>query len=177
LAKVKTTDVVPRSLGLEVTDTETGVVSMNVVIPRNTPLPATFTKTYTTVDNYIPTIRFTIRQGDEPLAEDNQELAKMRINKIPPLPAGEPIVEVTFDVDVDGILSVTGKLQGDDTNVVTIDKINGGMKPDAIAQAKKKTLKDYYIDFVQNMKDIVADDAKKKLLAEADITSLEVCIE
>ena len=127
---------------------------MSVVIPRNSPLPAEFMKIYTTVMNYQPTICFTIRQGDEPLAEKNEKLANMRINKIPDLVAGEPIVEVTFNVNVDGILTVTGKLQGDDTNVVTVDKIDGGMEREVLEQAKKMTLKDYYTKFVDTMKRI-----------------------
>lgn len=101
----------------------------------------------------------------------------MRINKIPALPAGEPIVDVTFNVDIDGILTVTGKLRGDEENVVTVDKINGGMKPEVIERAKKLTLKDYFTDFVDRMKAVSKDEAQKAKLGEADLTSLEVCIE
>ncbi len=105
-------DVVPLSLGIELMG---GIVER--IIPRNTPIPASVTKKYTTyVDNQTG-FDFHIVQGDREFAADCRSLARFSLKSLPPMIAGKAIVEVSFNVDHDGLLAVnateiiTGKTQ------------------------------------------------------------------
>ncbi len=97
-------DVVPLSLGIELMG---GIVEK--IIPRNTPIPASVTKKYTTyVDNQTG-FDFHVVQGDREFADGCRSLARFSIKSLPPMVAGKAIVDVTFNVDNDGLLTVYAK--------------------------------------------------------------------
>jgi molecular chaperone DnaK len=97
-------DVLPLSLGVE---TQGGV--MSVMIPRNTPLPYRHQEIYTTARDFQDSVEIKILQGERPLAQHNRLLGVFALEGIPPAPKGAPRVEVAFDVDTNGILSVSAK--------------------------------------------------------------------
>ena len=97
-------DVLPLSLGVE---TQGGV--MSVMIPRNTPLPYRHQEIYTTARDFQDSVEIKILQGERPLAQHNRLLGVFALEGIPPAPKGVPRIEVTFDVDTNGILSVSAK--------------------------------------------------------------------
>jgi molecular chaperone DnaK len=97
-------DVTPLSLGVE---TLGGV--MTVLIPRNTPIPTRKTEIFSTAEDNQTAVDINVLQGERPLARDNKLLGTFRLDGIPPAPRGVPQVEVTFDIDANGILHVTAK--------------------------------------------------------------------
>ena len=99
-------DVTPLSLGLE---TLGGV--MTKVIERNTTIPARRTETFSTAEDNQTAVDVVVLQGERELASDNRQLARFRLEGIPPAPRGVPQVEVTFDTDSNGILNVSAKDQ------------------------------------------------------------------
>ena len=97
-------DVTPLSLGVEV---EGGMV--DVVVPRNTTIPYKKTKTYTTAQDNQQAVTIHVVQGERPMAADNKSLGMFNLEGIPPMRRGEPQIEVTFDIDANGILHVSAK--------------------------------------------------------------------
>ncbi len=97
-------DVTPLSLGVE---TLGGV--FDVVIPRNTTIPTRKTKTYTTAEDNQTSVMIKVYQGERPIASQNRLLGQFELTGIPPAPRGVPQIEVTFDIDADGILHVSAK--------------------------------------------------------------------
>jgi len=97
-------DVTPLSLGLE---TLGGV--MTRVIERNTTIPARRTETFSTAEDNQTAVDIVVLQGERELAADNRQLARFRLEGIPPAPRGVPQIEVTFDIDANGILNVSAK--------------------------------------------------------------------
>jgi molecular chaperone DnaK len=97
-------DVTPLSLGVE---TLGGV--MTVQIPRNTTIPTRKVETYSTAADNQPGVEIHVLQGERKFAADNRSLGKFKLDGIPPAPRGVPQVEVTFDIDANGILNVTAK--------------------------------------------------------------------
>jgi molecular chaperone DnaK len=97
-------DVTPLSLGVETL----GSV-MTVMIERNTTIPVRKTETYSTAADNQTAVDIHILQGERPMAGDNMSLGRFRLDGIPPAPRGIPQVEVTFDIDANGILNVTAK--------------------------------------------------------------------
>jgi molecular chaperone DnaK len=97
-------DVTPLSLGLE---TMGGV--MTKVIERNTTIPARRTEIFTTAEDNQTAVDVVVLQGERELAADNRVLARFRLENIRPAPRGVPQIEVTFDIDANGILHVTAK--------------------------------------------------------------------
>ena len=95
-------DVIPLSLGLE---TLGGV--MTKVIERNTTIPARRTETFSTAEDNQTAVDVVVLQGERELASDNRQLARFRLEGIRPAPRGVPQIEVTFDVDANGILNVS----------------------------------------------------------------------
>ncbi|MDX6545979.1 MAG: molecular chaperone DnaK [Gaiellales bacterium] len=97
-------DVTPLSLGLE---TLGGV--MTKVIERNTTIPARRTETFSTAEDNQTAVDVVVLQGERELAADNRQLARFRLEGIPPAPRGVPQIEVTFDIDANGILNVSAR--------------------------------------------------------------------
>ncbi len=97
-------DVTPLSLGVE---TLGGV--FDVVIPRNTTVPTRKTKIYTTAEDNQTSVLIKVYQGERPIASENRLLGQFELTGIPPAPRGVPQIEVTFDIDADGILHVSAK--------------------------------------------------------------------
>ncbi|MEO0180457.1 MAG: molecular chaperone DnaK [candidate division WOR-3 bacterium] len=94
-------DVTPLSLGVEVL-----YGGFDVVIPRNTTIPTKKTKIYTTAENNQPSVLIKVYQGERPIASENRLLGQFELTGIPPAPRGVPQIEVTFDIDTNGILHV-----------------------------------------------------------------------
>ena len=97
-------DVTPLSLGVE---TLGGV--MTVMIPRNTTIPTQKKEIYSTASDNQPSVEIHVLQGERAQASQNRTLGRFHLDGIPPAPRGVPKVEVTFDIDANGILSVTAK--------------------------------------------------------------------
>ena len=97
-------DVTPLSLGVE---TLGGV--MTVIIPRNTTIPVRKTEVFTTAEDFQTAVDIKIYQGERPMAADNILLGQFRLEGIPPAPRGVPQIEVTFDIDANGILHVSAR--------------------------------------------------------------------
>jgi molecular chaperone DnaK len=97
-------DVTPLSLGIE---TLGGV--MTVLIPRNTTIPTQKTETFSTASDNQTSVEVHVLQGERPLARDNRTLGRFHLVGIPPAPRGVPQIEVTFDVDANGIVNVSAK--------------------------------------------------------------------
>ncbi len=97
-------DVTPLSLGIE---TMGGV--FDKVIEANTTIPAKKTKIYTTATDNQPSVQIHILQGERPMVKDNRPVGRFILEGIPPAPRGVPQIEVTFDIDANGILNVSAK--------------------------------------------------------------------
>jgi len=97
-------DVTPLSLGVE---TLGGV--MTVQIPRNTTIPTRKVETYSTASDNQPSVEIHVLQGERKFAKDNRSLGNFRLDGIPPAARGVPQIEVTFDIDANGILNVSAK--------------------------------------------------------------------
>ena len=97
-------DVIPLSLGIE---TQGGIFTR--LIERNRTIPTSVTEVFTTAEDYQPLVNIHVLQGERPMARDNKSLARFELLDIPPARRGVPKIEVNFDVDANGILSVSAR--------------------------------------------------------------------
>ncbi len=147
-------DVTPLSLGVE---TLGGV--MNVMIERNTTIPVKKTEIYTTAADNQTAVDVHILQGERPMANQNMSLGTFRLDGIPPAPRNLPQIEVTFDIDANGILNVTAK-----------DKATG--KEQKITVTASTNLNESEVErMVQEARENEADDRKRRELIEARNTA------
>lgn len=100
-------DVTPLSLGIE---TMGGVST--VLIERNTTIPTSKSQVFSTASDNQPAVDIHVLQGERPMAQDNKTLGRFQLTDIPPAPRGVPQIEVTFDIDKNGIVNVAAKDQG-----------------------------------------------------------------
>ena len=143
-------DVTPLSLGLE---TLGGV--MTVQIPRNTTIPTKKTEVFSTAADSQTAVDIHVLQGERPMARDNKTLGKFRLDGIPPAPRGVPQIEVTFDIDANGILHVNAK-----------DKATA--KEQSVKITASTNLSHDEVDrLVREAKSHESDDRAKRELAEA----------
>ncbi len=147
-------DVTPLSLGVE---TLGGV--MTAMIERNTTIPVRKTESYSTAADNQTAVDIHVLQGERPMAADNMSLGRFRLDGIPPAPRGIPQVEVTFDIDANGILHVTAK-----------DKATG--KEQKVTITASTNLNKNDIDrMVQEGRQHEAEDKKRRELIDARNTA------
>jgi molecular chaperone DnaK len=147
-------DVTPLSLGVETM----GEV-MTVMIERNTTIPVRKTEVYSTAADNQTAVDIHVLQGERPMAADNMSLGRFRLDGIPPAPRGVPQVEVTFDIDANGILNVTAK-----------DKATGKEQKVTIT-ASTNMNKDEIEKKVQEARQHEAEDKQRRELIEARNTA------
>jgi molecular chaperone DnaK len=124
-------DVSPLSLGIE---TMGGVY--DVVIEANSTIPTKKSKVYSTAADNQPSVEIHILQGERPMAKDNRTVGKFILSDIPPAPRGMPQIEVTFDIDANGILNVSAKDKGTGKEQSIRIEASTGLSKDEIARMK-----------------------------------------
>lgn len=124
-------DVTPLSLGIETM----GNV-FDVVIESNSTIPTKKSKTYSTAADNQPSVEIHILQGERPMAKDNRPIGRFILDGIPPAPRGVPQVEVTFDMDANGILQVSAKDKGTGKEQNIRIEASTGLSPEEIEKMK-----------------------------------------
>ncbi|MFC4426494.1 molecular chaperone DnaK [Deinococcus navajonensis] len=184
LGDIVLVDVTPLTLGVEV---KGGMIAP--MITRNTTVPAKKTEIYTTAENNQPGVEINVLQGERPMASDNKSLGRFKLEGIPPMRAGQAQIEVTFDIDANGILHVTAreKTSGKESsirieNTTTLDKSDvERMVKEAEENAaadklrrekveKRNNLDSLRVQATQQLEENegAAQDAKDRLKAAAD---------
>ncbi len=143
-------DVTPLSLGIE---TLGGV--MTTVIPKNTTIPTSETQTFSTAADNQTSVEVHVVQGERPMAQDNKSLGRFILDGIPPAPRGVPQIEVTFDIDSNGILHVSAKDKGSGKEQSIRIEGSAGMSEEEIERLKKEA------------EEHAEEDKKKRELIEA----------
>ncbi|MBD3676460.1 MAG: molecular chaperone DnaK [Planctomycetaceae bacterium] len=163
-------DVTPLSLGIE---TEGGI--MTKLIERNTTIPATKKETFSTASDNQTAVTVRVFQGEREMASDNRLLGQFNLDGIPPAPRGMPQIEVSFDLDVNGILNVsakdvkTGKEQSikiEESSGLSEDEIEQ-IRKDAEAHAEEDKKKRELAE-AKNMGNTLAHEAEKALKEHED---------
>jgi molecular chaperone DnaK len=125
-------DVTPLSVGIE---TEGGI--MTVLVERNTTIPTTKTETFSTASDNQPAVTVRVFQGERKMASDNRLLDEFNLDGIPAAPRGVPQIEVKFDIDVNGILSVSAKDKATGKSQTVQIKQSSGLSPEEIERMRK----------------------------------------
>jgi molecular chaperone DnaK len=138
---------------------------MTVLIPRNTTIPHKRAETFSTAADSQPAVDIHVLQGERRMANDNRTLGKFTLTGIPPAPRGVPQIEVTFDIDADGILNVTAK-----------DKATGKEQKIEI-KASSGLSKDEVDRMVKDASDHEKEDKDKAEIVEARNRADHLCYE
>lgn len=177
-------DVTPLSLGIE---TMGGV--MTRLIESNTTIPVSKSQVFSTAMDNQPSVDIHVLQGERPMADDNRTLGRFQLSDLPPAPRGIPQIEVTFDIDVNGIISVSAKDKG--TGKVQNIKIESGsslseeeinrMKAEAEKYATEDNKRKEKVEKLNSANSLVFQTEKqiKELsdkLEDSDKNRLENCI-
>ncbi len=126
-------DVTPLTLGIE---TLGGV--MTPLITRNTTIPARKTQTFSTAVDNQPAVDIRVLQGERPMANDNKELGNFQLTGIAPARRGQPQIEVTFDIDANGIVNVTAKDKASGKEQTIVIQNSSGLSEDEIDRMVKE---------------------------------------
>jgi len=168
-------DVTPLSLGIE---TLGGVATK--LIDKNTTIPTKKSQVFSTAENNQAAVTIRVVQGEREMATDNKQLGNFNLEGIPPAPRGLPQIEVTFDIDANGIVNVSAKDKGTGKEQQITIQASGGLSEDEIknmvkdAEANKEADKKKREEVdARNSADAIADSTEKSLKEHGDKISAE----